>query len=180
MNDFPEIHTERLTLRKIGIDDIPALVKYANNKKISDYVLNIPYPYNEPDAVFRIGYVVQVYQKKLRYVFSLVLKETSELIGEIGLHLVQNDGTAQLGYWVGEPYWNKGLVTEAIETVIHFGFDKLNLNTIYATCHNTNGASGKVLLKNGFVEETNNGSISLFEITKHRHLDLTKRVMPKP
>ena len=45
MEVFPELHTPRLKLRKIQIEDIDALVKYANNKKISDHVVNIPYPY---------------------------------------------------------------------------------------------------------------------------------------
>lgn len=54
MEIFPELTTNRLKLRKIQVDDVSSLVKYANNKKISDSVLNIPYPYQEPDAVFRI------------------------------------------------------------------------------------------------------------------------------
>jgi ribosomal-protein-alanine N-acetyltransferase len=159
MDIFPQLYTTRLILRKIQIEDIDALVKYADNKKISDRVLNIPYPYREPDAVFRISYVVQGFKNKSRFVFSIVLKETQEFIGEISLHLGQNMKIAQMGYWVGEPFWNKGVATEAIEAVLNFGFQKLNLEQVFATCHEDNQGSIKALLKNGMVVVDDSGSI---------------------
>ena len=55
MKVFPELNTNKLKLRKIQIEDISSLVKYANNKKIADHIVNIRYPYQEPDAVFSIG-----------------------------------------------------------------------------------------------------------------------------
>jgi [ribosomal protein S5]-alanine N-acetyltransferase len=165
-NTFPTLNTERLCLRKISIDDVPSLVKYANNKNISDYVLNIPYPYREPDAVFRISYVVQGFKNKSRYVFAMVLKESNELIGEVGLHFDGNSAIAQLGYWVGEPFWNKGIATEAIKAVLQFAFETLGLNLVYATCHVDNGASGKVLLNNGMVLHTANGNVVQYRLSR--------------
>jgi [ribosomal protein S5]-alanine N-acetyltransferase len=138
---FPLLHTKRLTLRKIAIDDIPALLKYGNNENISKYVLNIPFPYREPDAVFRISYVVRGFNEKSRFVFSIVLKETDELIGEISLHLHPDKNDSEMGYWLGEPLWNKGLMSEAIEAVVKFGFEKLDLELIYGECHAENIAS---------------------------------------
>ncbi|MCD6012165.1 MAG: family N-acetyltransferase [Flavipsychrobacter sp.] len=169
MDIFPLLYTPRLQLRKIEVDDIPSLVKYAGNKKISDYVLNIPYPYNEPDAVFRISYVVQGFKNKARYVFAIILKETGEFIGEIGLHMDSNNGTAQLGYWVGERFWNKGIATEAVKKVLEFGFTKLELNRIFATCHVDNPASGKVLLNNGLKNKNTNGNVTQYVITKQEY-----------
>ena len=160
-----------MKLRKIQIEDIPSLVKYANNKKISDNIINIPFPYQEPNAVFRISYVVQGFKKKERYVFSIILKETGEFIGEISLHLEKNNADAQLGYWVGEPFWNKGIATEATEAILKFGFEKLSLNNIYATCHFDNKASGKVLLNNGMMEETGNGNVIQYWLTKGEYED---------
>jgi RimJ/RimL family protein N-acetyltransferase len=165
MDAFPILHTSRLILRKIQVEDIPALLEYANNKKISDYVLSIPYPYNEPDAVFRISYVWQGFKNKVRYVFAVIFKEREELVGEIGLHL-DNNKIAQLGYWVGEPFWNKGIATEAIEAVLKFGFEKLQLEQIYAACHEENKASGKVLEKNGVHIKNVNGKVILYTINK--------------
>lgn len=166
MEQFPELYTQRFKLRKLTVDDVPLLVKYANNRKISDFVLNIPHPYNEPDAVFRISYVWQGFKAKARYVFAVELKENREFIGEIGLHLDNKGGIAQLGYWVAEPYWNKGIATEAVSAVLKFGFDKLNLNSVFATCHLNNPASAKVLINNGMAESSTNGNIVQYTISK--------------
>ncbi|MBD0378011.1 MAG: GNAT family N-acetyltransferase, partial [Flavisolibacter sp.] len=132
MEVFPELYTKRLTLRKIGLEDVPSLVKYANNKKIADKVLNIPYPYQEPDAVFRISYVHQGFKNKTRYVFAIIYKESEELVEEISLHLDNSKNIAQLAYWIGEPFWGKGIATEACQAILKFGMEKLQLDMIYA------------------------------------------------
>ena len=169
MDAFPELNTPRLTLRKIQVEDIDALVQYANNRNISDHILNIPYPYQEPNAVFRISYVVQGFKNKTRYVFALVLKARAELIGEISLHLDNDKSKAELGYWVGEPFWGKGIATEAAGAILQFGFEKLGLPLIYATCHAENNASAKVLLKNGVTQHNVNGNVILYWITKQEY-----------
>jgi RimJ/RimL family protein N-acetyltransferase len=183
MQLFPEIYTNRLKLRKIKVEDVPSLVKYANNKKISDNILNIPHPYQEPDAVFRISYVFQGFKNKTRYVFAITLKESEEFIGEISLHLDNADNRAQLGYWVGEPFWGKGIGTEAAKAILKFGFEKLDLNKIYATCHVENQASGKVLLNNGFKKNNVNGSVIQYWLTKKEYEEQntdTKKAHMKP
>ena len=171
MNVFLQLNTTRLKLRKIQVEDVPSLVQYANNRKISDNILNIPYPYQEPDAVFRIGYVFQGFKNKTRYVFAIVVKDHEEFIGEISLHLDNAGNLAELGYWIGEPFWNKGIATEAVEAVLKFGFTQLNLNTIYATCHEENIASYKVLTNNGMIKDKTNGSILRYSITKQEYED---------
>ncbi len=169
MEVFPVLYTDRLKLRKIEVDDVPLLIKYANNKKISDYVLNIPYPYQEHDAVFRISYVWQGFKNKARYVFAVILKENEEFIGEIGLHMDGNGKLAQLGYWVAEPMWNKGIATEAVNAVLKFGFEKLQMEKIFATCHADNPASGKVLEKNHMEAGQENGNVIQYTITEQAY-----------
>ena len=164
MKDFPQLFTDRLHLRKIHIDDIPLLVKYANNKQVSDHILNIPYPYQEPDAVFRIRYVNEGFKTNSRYVFAIVLKETNEFIGEISLHLDDKKDVAQLAYWIGEPFWKKGFATEAIKAMLAFGFEKLYLYLIFATCDEKNIASIRVLEKNGLQKKGSAGSILQFVV----------------
>ena len=166
MDSFPEINTNNLKLRKLCPDDIPSLVKYAGNKKIADQVLNIPHPYGEFDAVFRISYVVQGFKNKTRYAFAITLKETNQLIGEISLHLDHEKRNAELGYWVGEPFWSQGIATEATMAIVKFGFETLELHKIYATCHVDNEASVKVLLKNGMILQQVNGSVALYNVQK--------------
>ncbi len=166
---FPLLLTPRLKLQKIEIDDIPALLKYGNNEKIAKYVLNIPYPYREPDAVFRISYVVRGFNDKSRFVFAIILKESNELIGEISLHIHNGKKTSELGYWLGEPYWNKGLVSEAIEAVVKFGFEKLDLDLIYGECHVENIASQKVLKNTRFSPSPIKGNVVLYSMKREEY-----------
>lgn len=166
MDPFPELITTRLKLRKLQPEDVPSLVKYANNKNISDNILNIPYPYREPDAVFRLSYVYQGFKNKSRYVFAITLKEPNELIGEISLHLDSDPGKAQLGYWVAEPFRGKGIATEAARAILRFGFEKLSLTLVYATCYTENTASEKVLLNTGMIRESVNGNVMLYNLAK--------------
>lgn len=148
MEVFPELHTPRLHLRKLQVEDFPSLILYANNRKISDQILNLPHPFQEPNAVFRISYVVQGFKNKTRYAFAIVLRARDELIGEISLHLEEGN-KAQLAYWIGEPFWGRGIATEAARAVLKFGFEQLTLDLVYATCHVENKASEKVLLNTG-------------------------------
>lgn len=153
MNPFPQLSTKRLLLRKLGAADIPSLVTYANNKAVADNVLNIPHPYTEEDAIFWLNFVQQGFKNLERFVFAVVLKENDEFIGAVGLHLNGKHNGAELGYWLGQPFWSKGYVTEAVSAVLGFGFEELNLHKIYATHFTDNLASGKVMIKNGMIKE---------------------------
>ena len=162
MNIFPLLHTSHLKLRKIEVEDIPALVKYADNKKISDNIINIPHPYREPDAAFRLGYVMKGFKERSRFVFAIEHKALNHLIGEISLHL-ERDKAAQLGYWIGEPFWGKGYAKEAVEAIAKFGFETLELGRIYAECHEENIASHKVVEANGFNSKRSAGMVRYYE-----------------
>ncbi|MDP2388502.1 MAG: GNAT family protein [Bacteroidota bacterium] len=163
MKTFPELNTSRLKLRKIQLTDVPSLIKYANNKKISDQIFNIPYPYREEDAIFRINFVLQGFKNEERYVFVITEKGKEELIGEIGLHLDKTNNSAQFGYWIAEPFWGKGYATEATAAILKFGFETVNLNKIYATHFPENEASGKVMLNNKMIKEA--------ELKEHYKID---------
>lgn len=153
MKTFPQLTTKRLKLRRLQLSDIPSLMQYANNKKISDQILNIPFPYKEEDAIARFNFMVQAFKNEERYIFAITLKEKDELIGEIGLHLDKENNNAQFGYWVAEPFWGKGIATEATAAILKFGFEKLGLHKIYATHYPSNKASEKVMKKNNMIQE---------------------------
>jgi [ribosomal protein S5]-alanine N-acetyltransferase len=171
MEIFPILYTERLVLRKLTADDIPLLVKYANDREVAENVLNMPHPFQKPDAVFRIRYVVQGFKDGLRYVFAIALHETSHLIGEIAIHVDPQHKTGQLAYWIAEPHRASGFATEAARAVINFGFKQLHLANVFAECHTHNNASRKVLEKAGMTKAGVNGSILRFESLMPR-LDL--------
>lgn len=153
MHHFPELLTNRLLLRKLQVADVSSLVKYANNKAVSGNVLNIPHPYTEDDAICWLNFVREGFKTGERFVFAIVLKESDEFIGAVGLHRNGKHNGAEMGYWLGESFWNKGYATEAARAVLKFGFEELNLHKIYATHFTDNIASGKVMLRNGMIKE---------------------------
>lgn len=183
MKKFPELTTTRLTLRKIRLADLPSLIKYVNNKKISDNIINIPFPYGEEDAIFRMNFVNQGFKNEERFVFAIILKEQDELIGEIGLHLDKSNNRAEMGYWIGEPFWGKGIATEALAAILKFGFEEVKLNKIYATHYIENPSSGKVLLNNKMIKEaelkehykteSGYGSVIQYRLTKDEYQKLS-------
>ena len=148
MLDTPALITDRLQLRRLEENDLPALVRYANNRKIADRVLNIPFPYRQLDAMLRLGKVRQGFQQRTHFSFAIIHLEAAELIGEIGLHPLPNNTQGQVAYWIAEPYWGQGLATEAVQAVLSFGFQQLHLQLIYGECKRDNLASVRVLEKN--------------------------------
>lgn len=153
MEQFPRIETERLVLAELRRSDIPLIVKYAANKNISDNTLNLPFPYTEKDAVFWINMASQGFRTHTNIIFGIRLKELDEFIGGIGLTIEQRFSRAEIGYWIAEPFWNRGLTTEAAKAVIRFGFEKLGLNKLTCSHFEKNPASGKVIVKSGMIKE---------------------------
>lgn len=153
MTDFPKIETNRLSLESISYSDIPKIIEYAGNIKVAQTTLNIPHPHQERDAIFWINNANQGYKDKSQFTFGIRLKPTNKFIGGIGLKINTRFNRAELGYWMAEPFWNKGYASEAVGVVLKYGFDKLELNKIYATHLAENSASGKVMIKNKMIKE---------------------------
>lgn len=159
------LSTEHLILRQIEIEDIPSLVKHANNAKISSRIVNIPHPYREPDATFRLAYVFKGIKNKTHYVYSIIEKSSNSFIGEVSLHLTDKARSqAQLAYWLGEAFWNKNYTTEAAKTIIDFGFNHLNLKLIYASCSLDNLASERVMQKLGMLKKSSYAKEHFYQI----------------
>ena len=150
---FPELETSRLLLSPPRVSDIPSIVELANNLNIAHNVFHLPHPYQEKDAVFWINMANQGLVDESRFIFALRLKPEHNFIGGMGLTLAKEHQRAELGYWVGEPFWNQGFASEAAAAVLQFGFEQLKLNKIFATHLDSNPASGKVMSKNGMVRE---------------------------
>lgn len=131
---------------------MPSLVRHANNPKIADQIFNIDYPYTEENAIERMNFVFQALKQEDRYIFAIADKVHNEVIGEIGIHIADGN-KAEMGYWLSEDYWGKGLITEAIAAALRFGFEEVGLNKIFATHFLENPASGKAMIKNGMVKE---------------------------
>ena len=81
--------------------------------------------------------------------FAIVRRADNALLGAIGLRINQQHTHAELGYWIGQPYWNAGYCTEAAHAVVAYGFEGLKLHRIHASHMTRNPASGRVMQKIG-------------------------------
>ncbi|RKE78715.1 MULTISPECIES: GNAT family N-acetyltransferase [unclassified Chryseobacterium] len=151
MEKFPVLQTERLILSQLEEKDIPFIVELLQHRIFSDLTSNIPYPYVENDARSWVKMSKEAFENNTGYTFAIRNKE-GQIIGAIGLH-DRDDDKAELGYWIGIPYWNKGYVTEAAKAIIDFGFNELKLNKIFATHFPHNPASGRIMEKAGMEQE---------------------------
>jgi [ribosomal protein S5]-alanine N-acetyltransferase len=113
----------------------------------------MPHPYTDGIAETWISSHEDEYQKGNSLILAITIKETRVLIGSIGLYINKRHQHAELGYWIGREFWNNGFCTEAVSAIVDYSFRKLYLNKIFAYYITRNNASGKVLLKNGFIHE---------------------------
>jgi RimJ/RimL family protein N-acetyltransferase len=153
MKLLPELTTERLRLSALTEADVPLIVQYAGNNEVARYTANIPHPYVEKDAIFWLNLASEGLKGNNHFIFALRDKETNAFMGGMGLRLHRQFKRAELGFWLAEPFWGKGLTTEATAAVIRFGFGELGLRKITARHILINGASGQVMLKNGMQQE---------------------------
>lgn len=121
----------------------------AGDSEVSSNTLNIPYPYADGLAEEWIKSLETDFHDGKSLVFAICLKETGQLAGAIGLTLQLTYQLAELGYWIGKEYWNRGYCTEAVKSIIDYGFNNLKLHKIYATYFTNNPASGRVMEKAG-------------------------------
>jgi [ribosomal protein S5]-alanine N-acetyltransferase len=145
----PTLETERLILRAFGMEDAESVQKLAGAREVAEMTLLIPHPYPEGAAEAWIASQPEEASRGTGYVFAVIEKASGHLVGAIGLTCSPVHNRAELGYWLGVPYWGKGYCTEAASAVLRFGFETLALNRIYACHFGTNPASGRVMQKAG-------------------------------
>ena len=146
------ITTERLLIRAYVLADAPAMLRLINTREVALNTLRIPYPYPEEEAERWIANHEERVQKG-DHAFAVTLRETRELIGTVGLHRKAENDSAEIGYWIGVPYWGKGYATEAAGAMLRYGFETFPLNRIFAMHFGRNAASGRVLQKIGMRHE---------------------------
>lgn len=137
-----------IRLRTFSDKDFPVIARLCNNKNIWDNLRDMmPYPYSEEDAKEFIKYCLGEEPQ-----MTFAIEYNSEVAGVIGL-VRQTDiyrMSAELGYWIGEPYWGKGIAGRAVKLITDYGFNKLGLARIYSGVFDFNKASQRVLEKCGF------------------------------
>lgn len=148
-----ELRTARLVLRSFTREDAPAIARLAGDRQIAATTVRIPHPYTEDDARAFLAGADQDFRSGRTIVFAISISSDNELCGAVGLHIAEPHKHAELGYWIGVPFWGRGYATEATSAAVSFGFENLELNRIFAQCFSGNAASHRVLKKIGMQHE---------------------------
>lgn len=152
MLNLVKIINMQFKLRPWKISDVESIVKYTDNKNITDFM---------SDAFSSL----KIYENALAFIekansnpnlFYFAITIDDEAIGGIGISILSDihSKNAEMGYWLAEPFWGRGIVTEAVKQMVSFGFKNCDILRIFARPFSNNIASHKVLLNAGFVQET--------------------------
>lgn len=168
-NPQPILETSRLILRPLCQDDIINIFTLGGDVDVAS-TTGLPHPYTEERAKEFVEKQARVYKDGECINFAICAKdkdsamdigsEIGKLMGVIGLYLNLANKRSELGYWLGKPFWGKGITFESAKAVIKYGFKDLQLNRIYANHVTRNVASGRIMKKLGM----------RFEGTFHQHI----------
>lgn len=140
-------------IRKWELSDAIDLAEALSNKKVQDNLRDgLPYPYTEQDGT---DYISEMLSADENETFAFAITVDEKLVGSIGIFRQGNihRQTAELGYYIAEEYWGKGIMTEAEKQICGYVFDKSDIIRIYAEPFAYNAASCRVLEKAGFQYE---------------------------
>lgn len=152
-DQMPVIETPRLLLRPFLPADGVLVQRLAGVREVADTTLHIPHPYPDGAAEAWIGTHARRWTDRAELVLAVTLKDGGNFVGAVGLVLTPIHDKAELGYWIGVPYWRRGLATEAASGLVDFGFKVLGLQRVQSHHMSRNPASGRVLLKLGMRRE---------------------------
>lgn len=147
------INTDRLRLRPFRLEDAPTVQRLAGDWDVAKMTLNIPHPYEDGMAEQWIEAVRAGMKNGDIVTFAIVSKTDDALVGAVSLRVNKASRWAELGYWIGKPYWNNGFGTEAARALVEYGFCELGLNRIQARHMIDNPASGRIMQKVGMTRE---------------------------
>jgi ribosomal-protein-alanine N-acetyltransferase len=149
---FPIIETKRLLLREIIISDAPAIYQYLSDKDVIKYLEGSTDTISEAEGY--INWISKTYQEGSDIRWGIVEKESNKLIGDCGFgHINEPLRPTEIGYMIAKDYWNRGYMTEVLNSMLNYGFHKLKLHRIQGWVHPLNIASWKVMTKHGFIKE---------------------------
>ena len=137
-----------VSIRPYSDDDLDSLVRSANNANVRRYLVDrFPYPYTRGDASSWLAEV-----KRQDPLTSFAIAEAGSVIGGIGLQIGTDiyRVTADLGYWLSQDHWGRGIATRAVRAFTRWAFDSFPLERLQAGVFASNAASCRVLEKCGF------------------------------
>src|SRR6478736_4912476 len=151
---FPILKTKRLILRQANTEDANAILTLRSNEQVMKYIPR-PYLKNITDALDLIAMLDDKIEHGIGINWGIsFLEDPKKLLGIIGYYRMKPEHyRAEVGYMLLPEYNGKGIVSEALQKVVEYGFKEMKLHSIEAILDPENKGSEKVLLKNGFVKE---------------------------
>jgi RimJ/RimL family protein N-acetyltransferase len=143
-SDITAIGAQRLSLRAPVAADAPAIAELANDFGVAGMTLSMPYPYTLADAA---AFVAEAGREPARFVIE---HRQFGVIGGLGFN-VHGGRFAELGYWLGRPFWGRGYASEAVSAALAWARDERGKRVVIAGHAPENHASGQVLIKAGFL-----------------------------
>ena len=154
MSQQPTIKTERLMLRPYNLGDAPEVQRLIGERDVVSTMTNVPHPYEDGMAEEWIGERQESFEKGKTVDFAITHRQEGFFIGGISLNNIDRQSElAEIGYWIGKPYWRKGYGTEAARAILKYGFEALGLNRIHGKHFRRNPASGRIMQKIGMKHE---------------------------
>jgi RimJ/RimL family protein N-acetyltransferase len=161
----PILKTERLTLRPFTLDDAPVVQQLVSAREIALDTRKIPHPYPEGGAADWIATHEESHAENRVHHFAI---DDGGVAGAIAL-IMREERIAELGYWVGVPFWGRGYATEAGRALVAHGFHSHELVRVFAYAHSRNKGSCRVLEKIGMRHE---GTLRRHSLKWGEYLDL--------
>lgn len=152
---FPEIETERLRLRQMDEADAPAILAHFGHPQVTRFIdLGEDEVVDLASAAAIIQWENAQFDKRQGWRWGITRKDEDAVIGTCGFHRwARADRRAEIGYDLHPDHWGQGYMTEIVARMVRFGFTDMNLHRIEADVTDGNGASVRVLEKNGFTHE---------------------------
>jgi RimJ/RimL family protein N-acetyltransferase len=163
------IETDRLFLRPLRSNDGPEIAAKINSYEISKNLARVPYPYTLADAEDFLHWTESLDHRSAFRVIALK-QQPDDLIGLISYDWMEEKQRAELGYWLVQQHWGKGLMTEAARAMVDLAFTQSGLNSLSSCYFNENPASGKVLANAGF---SVSGTCSIFSKARDHDVPVT-------
>lgn len=150
----PVLQTKRLRLRPITPADAEDLQRAASEREVAEAMISLPHPYPEGEAERYIARQAADFAAETAVAFALEPRTAPKLGGVVEIRAIEPAHCqAELSFWLAAELWGQGYMSEALGPVLRYGFENLNLNRLYAYHMVRNPGSGRVLQKNGFVQE---------------------------
>lgn len=165
---FPVITTSRLILRQLTIEDVTVLHKYWSDSDVLEYLSLEPFA-NIQESLDMIDILKNLYDDNQGARWVITAKDCGKVLGTCGFHNFKSEHRrVEMGYELGKEYWRQGIMTEALQAIIHYGFDTMKYNRIEAFVNFGNIRSKKILEKNGFKLD---GLLREYEFNRSKFVD---------